>query len=95
MSTRTSTNEKPDYRVAWLSLIGVAGFLFGCIVLFYPDFNINKDRINKSVFHEVVYQPRNLAKQAVEKLIKDINKSIEEKNVRINQYTDSIKCRPK
>ncbi len=46
---------KPDYSVAKLAAFGIAGFIFGCIFLFYDD--IFSSRIN-SVFHEVVYNPR-------------------------------------
>ncbi|HYF30979.1 MAG TPA: hypothetical protein VD993_07655 [Chitinophagaceae bacterium] len=56
-----------DFRIAWLSLLGLGGFILGCIFLFYPDLlSVSKPN---SVFHEIIYAPKSTVdKNLLEKL---------------------------
>jgi hypothetical protein len=82
--TENKVKEKPDYRVAWLSVLGVTGFIFGCVILFYPDFSNIKlhdlkffqRNIRHSVFHEIDYQPRKITKNVIEHSISLLNDAI-------------------
>jgi hypothetical protein len=90
--------ESPDYRVAWLSILGVAGFIFGCIIIFYPDFSDFKlsmlnpfsQSMGPSVFHEIEYEPRKIARGAIEKSIQGLNDSITNKLEIFTSYKDSV-----
>lgn len=56
--SETNRVFKPDYRIATLAGLGTAGFIFGCILIFYQD--IVTPGTAGSVFHEIVYSPTDI-----------------------------------
>jgi hypothetical protein len=72
---------QPDYSVAYLALFGIAGFIFGCVFLFYDDIFSSK---TDSVFHEVVYNPRAYIEAAA-------GKAEDSFTVAIKRRTDTVK----
>jgi hypothetical protein len=77
----THTNFDPDYRIVYLSLLGLAGFIAGCLILFYPEV-FGKE---KSVFHEIAYQPRELAAPMVDHLFDSLTTAIATKSDSLKQ----------
>ena len=67
---------KPDYRIATLAGLGTAGFIFGCILIFYQD--IATPGTTGSVFHEIVYTPTAI----IDKLASAIQKVTQDPAVR-------------
>lgn len=90
-----TTNFKPDYRIAKLSLFGLFGLIIGCLILFYPDLYSFKSA--DSVFHEVKYSPKELIGPSLiakvdslnkENLVRNINKK--EKALLLKRTKDTV-----
>lgn len=63
---------KPDYRIALLSVLGILGFITGCIFIFYSD--LYSFRKVDSVFHEITYIPKNIVGKPIVNAIDSLQK---------------------
>lgn len=63
---------KPDYSVARLTGIGIAGFVIGCFILFWGDIFSQ----GKAIFHEVRYNPRDNAMAIINNAYEKVKKEI-------------------
>lgn len=62
---KSSSDFKPNYRIAKLSALGILGFILGCVFLFYPESGEDK----KSIFHEILYTPKGIVSKPIEESI--------------------------
>lgn len=70
---------KPDYRIGYLSLLGLTGLMLGCAFLFYDDLKTPRDP--GPVFHEVIYNPKEIAGNRITAVIDSLEK--EEINIKL------------
>lgn len=88
---------KSDYRLLMLSSLGLIGFVFANLLFFPPDFS--KKPLSNGVFHEILYQPRDIVKQIVESELSQVNQQIILRNDSIgifsNQKDELAKARLK
>lgn len=95
----TTARFAPNFGVGWLSLLGIVGFMVGCLILYYPELN-NKNK-QSSVFHEVVYKPQQLAiptikkaKDSLEILIRTRKQLLKDINDKIDSINKLLKDKP-
>jgi len=65
---------KPDYRIAILAGLGTAGFIFGCILIFFQD--IVTPGTAGSVFHEIGYSPTSIIDSPLVRTIDNLTDSL-------------------
>ncbi|MFN8250514.1 MAG: hypothetical protein U0V75_01435 [Ferruginibacter sp.] len=83
----TLKNYKPDYSVARLAVVGIAGFFAGCIILFLQDFFT--PLATDSVFHEIHYNPRVIADSTIRKKAVEVSGHLEELKKKIVLVADT------
>ena len=74
----------PDYRIAILSAMGILGFMTGCVILFYNDFQ--RSSKPASIFHEIVYEPGSFSNPAISIAIDSLYQEISKTKDSIDKY---------
>lgn len=89
-TTEERHSFRADYRAAWLSALGLLGFVVGCLILFGGD--IFDGRLDKgTVFHEILYNPRAIADILLKKPIDFLRIVTKERQLRIGLNDQSTK----
>src|SRR5215216_1513182 len=75
---------KPDYRIVILSLAGLAGFIAGFFFMAYPELT-NPGLFSN--FHEVIYNPRQIAREAFGEIKQSLKARIDKARDSVTFYT--------
>jgi hypothetical protein len=67
MTPKSDTPKTSDYRVGYLSIIGLIGFITGFLVLFSG--NCHYGNTTHSIFHEIEYSPRSFVTSRIDEQI--------------------------
>lgn len=91
MTLHKKRKLEPDFRIARLSLLGLLGFILGCVLLFYPDLASLKG--TQSIFHEISYVPKTIIAQRVSVVMDSLGKVQLERQVQEKWMADSLNKR--
>jgi hypothetical protein len=75
---------KPDYRIAFLSAMGLLGFIAGCIFLFYDTLGFSRRPV--SIFHEISYAPTQCTYSCIKDTITSLDNIIKTANKTIGAF---------